>query len=100
MEVLKKILNGVLLMLFIEAILFAPVVFMVAIGSDVTRTLKYFIPFLIALLPQIILKKTKTKISTNRQNIVMMILALLASICFLAFFSGLTLFSCAGHPPS
>lgn len=97
MDILKKILNGVLLTLFIEAILFLPAVIMVATLGDLTRTIKYLIPFLLALLPYIVMRKTKA--TTRRLNIIVLVLALLVSICFLIFFSGLTLISCAGHPP-
>jgi uncharacterized membrane protein (GlpM family) len=99
MDILKKILNSVLMTLFIEAVLFAPVVIMVATVSDISRTMKYLIPFLIALLPYIIIRKAKIDITNSRHSIFMMILALVASICFLVYFSGLTLFSFAGHPP-
>jgi hypothetical protein len=99
METIKMILNGVLLILFIEALLFAPVVFIAATFGDYARTLKYFIPFLLALLPYIIVKKTKTTREARKLNISVLILALAVSVFYLVYFTGLTLTSCAGHPP-
>lgn len=94
---MKNILNGILLTLFIEALLFAPVVFMVASFGDFSRTLKYLVPFLIALLPYIIMKKSKA--TTRRLNISILVFMLIISSCYLVYFSGLSLISCAGHPP-
>ncbi len=97
MEIIKKILHVVLLTLFIEALLFAPVVFMVASFGDFARTLKYLVPFLIALLPYIIMKKMKA--AARSHNISILVLMLIISVCFLVYFSCLSLISCAGHPP-
>ena len=100
MTVLTKIMNGIFVVLFIEAILFAPVVFMVAVtGNEIIRTMKYAGLFLVALMPYLIWKKVKPTISISRRNIVLMVLGLIAGICFLLSFSGLMLVSCAGHPP-
>ena len=108
MDFLKKILNGILLALFIEAILFAPLIFLITIGGMlitgdvfgiVLKTWKYTVPFLVALTPYIIIKKTKPDIAPSKLNYAVMTLGLLASICFLIYCTGLFLRSCAGHPP-
>ena len=99
MEALRKILNTVFTVLFVEAVLLAPAVIIVATLGDFARTLKYLIPFLVALMPPLILKISKNRITINRHNIIPMILVLVVSIGFLVFFSGLTLITCAGHPP-
>jgi hypothetical protein len=42
MSILTKIMNGIFAVLFIEAILFLPIVFMVAVaGNGMIRTMKY-----------------------------------------------------------
>ena len=100
MTVLTKILKAIFVVLFVEAILFAPVVLMVAVaGKEVSRTLKYVVPFFVALTPYIIWKRTKPTISGARRSIVMMVLGLIVGFCFLLFFTGLMMASCAGHPP-
>ncbi|MGA2317894.1 MAG: hypothetical protein ABSG71_16150 [Thermodesulfobacteriota bacterium] len=99
MDALRKILNTVFTVLFVEAVLLTPAVIIVATLGDFTRTLKYLVPFLVALMPRIILKITKNKIRTNKDNIIPVILVLVVSIGFLLFFSFLTLATCAGHPP-
>jgi len=96
----QRLMNGIFAILFIEAILFAPIAFMVAVArNEIIRTLKYAGPFLVALMPYLIWKKVKPTISISRRNIVLMVLGLIAGICFLLSFSGLMLVSCAGHPP-
>ena len=100
MTVLTKITKGILIVLFIEAILFLPVVFMLAVaGNEMIRTMKYAALFLIALMPYLIWKKVRPTISMNRRNIVLMILGLIAGIGYLLSFSALILVSYAGHPP-
>jgi len=99
MDALRKILNTVFTVLFVEAVLLTPAVIIVATLGDFTRTLKYLVPFLVALMPRIILKITKNKIRTNKDNIIPVILVLVVSIGFLLFFSFLILATCAGHPP-
>jgi predicted neutral ceramidase superfamily lipid hydrolase len=100
MAVLTRILNSIFVVLFVEAILFAPVVLMVAVaGKGVVRTLKYAVPFLVAIMPYIIWKRTKPALSGTRRSFVLMLLGLIVGVCFLLFFSGLMLASCAGHPP-
>ena len=100
MTALTKILRSIFVVLFIEAILFAPVVFMVAVaGNEILRTLKYAGLFLVALMPYIIWKKAKPTVSISRRNTVLMVLGVIVSICFLLSFTGLMMVSCAGHPP-
>ena len=99
MTVLTKIMKGIFTVLFIEAILFLPVVIMVAVaGNEMIRTMKYAVLFLIALMPYLIWKKVKPTISMSRQNIVLMVFGLIAGIGYLLSFSGLMLVSYAGHP--
>ncbi len=100
MTTLAKILKVIFVILFIEAILFAPVVLMVAIYStEIVRILKYAVPLFVALMPYIIWKRTKPSISGDRRSIVLMVLGLIVCSCYLLFFTGLMLASCAGHPP-
>ncbi|MGD0209519.1 MAG: hypothetical protein ABSC14_00900 [Desulfomonilia bacterium] len=108
MDVLKKILNGLLMALFVEAILFTPFLFMILIDGIIIKgdvfgtmlgTWKYTVPFLVALIPYIIVKKTKPNITPSTFNIALMLMVLVAGSCFLVYFSGLILISCAGHPP-
>jgi len=100
MMVLAKILKTIFVVLFVEAILFAPVVLMVAVvGKEVVRTLKYAVPFLVAIMPYLIWKRTKPTISGDRRSMVLMVLGLIVGFCFLLFFTGLMMASCAGHPP-
>jgi hypothetical protein len=100
MSALTKIMNGIFAVLFIEAILFLPIVFMVAFtGNELIRTMKYAGLFLVAFMPYLIWRKIKPTISMSRRNIILMVLGLMAGICFLLSFSGLILVSCAGHPP-
>ena len=83
--------------LFFEGLLFLPVVIAVGILSDVTRTLEYLIPWVVATLPYVVMKKAPHR--ANAGNIAGTLLALIASVGYLVFFSGLVLASCAGHPP-
>ena len=100
MAALTKILNSIFVVLFIEAILFAPVVLIVAVaGKDIVRILMYAGPFLAALMPYIIWKKAKPTVSISRRNNVLMVLGVIVSLCYLLFFTGLMMVSCAGHPP-
>ena len=100
MSALTKIMNGIFVVLFIEAILFLPIVLMVAVtGNEMIRTMKYALLFLIALMPYLIWKKVKPTASISRRNIVLMVLGLIACIGYLLSFSGLMLVSYAGHPP-
>ena len=100
MTALARILKAIFVVLFVEAILFAPVVLMVAIaGKEVVRTLKYVVLFLVAVIPYIIWKRTKPMISGDNRSIVLMALGLIMGFCFLLFFTGVLMASCAGHPP-
>jgi hypothetical protein len=100
MTILAKILKAIFVVLFVEAILFAPVVLMVAIaGNPVVRILKYVLLFLVAIMPYIIWKRTKPSISGDRRSIVFIVLGLIMGFCFLLFFTGLMMASCVGHPP-
>src|SRR4030042_4184781 len=96
MTVLTKIMKGLFTVLFIEAILFLPVVIMVALaGNEMIRTMKYAGLFLIALMPYLIWKKVKPTISMSRRNIVLMVLGLIVGIGYLLSFSTLMLVSYA-----
>jgi hypothetical protein len=100
MTILTRILTIIFVILFIEAILFAPVVLMVAVaGKEVVRTLKYTVPFLVAVMPYLIWKRTKPTISGDRRSIVSVVLGLIVATCYLLLFTGLMMASCAGHPP-
>jgi multisubunit Na+/H+ antiporter MnhC subunit len=99
MDKLKKILFSIWKVLFVEGLLFSPVVLMIATQSTFNRTLKYLLPFMAAILPYVILKWARFNMLPNRINIAVVLTALIISFCFLAFFSVLLLESCAGHPP-
>ena len=100
MAVLIKILSGIFVMLFIEAILFAPVILLVAVfGSEIVRTLKYAGLSLVALMPYIIWKRAKGSVSVTRRNAVFIVPGVIASTCFLLWFTFVMLGSFAGHPP-
>ena len=108
MDSVKRVLEGLLLVLFIEAIVFSPWIAVFVIAPMIIKgkvllialdSWQYTVSFLMALFPYIILKITKPKIKSSRFNMTVMVLILLTGICFLMFFSFLVLVSCAGHPP-
>jgi hypothetical protein len=95
-------------MLFVAGIIFAPwiavfvIIPMITTGNVVLIALdtwRYTVPFLIALLPYIVLKTTKIEITPSKSNFVVMVVLLVPGFCFFVFFSLLVLQSCAGHPP-
>jgi len=100
MAIATKILNVIFNILFVEAILFTPAVLMIATSaSEASRTLKYEIPLIFALTPYFIRRKTKDKIDQLNQNKFVLVLVLIAGICFLVSFTGLMVASCSDHPP-
>jgi len=99
MHRLKAILDGILIALFVEGIILVPVVIIVASLGDTLRTLKYLVPDIVAIVPYVVVKLTKREVKTTRLNFAGILLATIAGVCFLVFFTGLTLVSCAGHPP-
>ena len=93
-------MNFVVIALFAEAILFAPVVLMAAsAGNEASRTVKYAVPFFIALMPFFIWKRTKSKIGSEGCSKLLLIFGLIIGICFLVYFAGLLVVSSSGHPP-
>lgn len=100
MNVLTKALNIVLLILFAESLLFVPIVLLIAAaGNDLTRIMKYVFLFLAALLPYLVWRMTMRIVPRKRFGILVVISGLIGGTCFLLFFSGILLASCAGHPP-
>ena|SRR3972149_10154304 len=100
MTATTKILNVIFVILFVEAILFAPVVLMIATaGNEASRTMKYAVPFFVALMPYLILRRTKHKIGDDGYSKLLLALGLIIGICFLVFFTGIMVTSCSGHPP-
>jgi hypothetical protein len=99
MAVFTKIVSSIFVVLFIEAILFGPVVLLIAIfGSEIVRVLKYTGLCLVALIPYIIRKRAKGTVSITWRNTVFMAFGAIASICFFVWFTLLMLASFAGHP--
>ena len=92
-------LNGVLIALFIEGLLLIPVVIIVASLSKPSRTLRYIVPDFLALAPYLIVKLTRSDIRRIQFRSVVILPAIVVAVCFLVYFTGLTLVSCAGHPP-
>ena len=99
MDRLKTLLRGILIVLFVEGICLVPVVIMVASSSDVSRTLKYLVPDLLAIAPYAATKLTKANIEKIRESLAVMLAANAIAACFLLYFTALTFVSCAGHPP-
>ena len=97
--VLTKILSTIFVVLFIEAVLLAPVVLLIAIfGSEMARTLKYAGLSLVAVMPYIIWKRTKGTVSTTWRNAFFIVFGVIAAICFFLWFTFLMLASFVGHP--
>jgi hypothetical protein len=99
MNIMIKMLKVIFMILFIESIsLILPVIFIACFG-DLNRTLKYLIPCLIGFIPFIVIKIIKLNIQNNIKNIILIILLLIISTSYLLYLSGLSLITCAGHPP-
>jgi len=94
-----KILNVILKVLFVEAILFLPIVLLVATaGHDFSRILRYAILFVTAFIPHIIWKKTQERLAISGCQTFLFV-SICLSFSYLVYFTGFLIASCAGHPP-
>ncbi len=99
MRVLFEVFKDIILILFIEAIIFSLPILLVLTTGDFNLMIKYLIPYLIALIPYLIFKKIKVHPIKNRNNIILLSIGILISVCYLCYYSWLVLACLAGHYP-
>lgn len=100
MEVLLKLINALFKLLFAEAILFSPIIILIAAsGGNLSRVIKYLVLFSLAVAPHLLWKKYNNLIQGERRSITIMAFSLIVGVLIFIGFSGILLASCAGHPP-
>jgi hypothetical protein len=96
---LGNLLNVVALTLFVEGIVFAPVVLLIAVaGSGPVRVVKYVALVAVGLAPYVIWRKARPTVSRGRGATMLIVLGLIACLGVVLLLTPLMLTTCSGHP--